>query len=116
MSVPTRIPAQIYNSFLLESTLHRNRNWFWMRAENVDKDSTLLYEEAPFVLLVDEVRLARVRAYTAGYERDLPFSRGLFRTGLGGQVTLYHAPPLLAPFYNSDPFGAQIFLRVRLGK
>jgi hypothetical protein len=116
VSVPTRIPAQIYNSFLLESTLHRNRNWFWMRAESADKDSTLLYEEAPFVLLVDEVRLARVQAYTAGYERDLPFSRGPFRTGVGGQVTLYQAPPLLAPFYNSDPFGAQIFLRVRLGK
>jgi len=116
VSIPTRIAPQIYNSFLLESTLHRNRNWFWIRAENTDKDSTLLFEEAPFVLLIDEVRLARVQAYTAGYERDLPLNRGPFRTGIGGQVTLFHAPPLLSPIYNTNPFGAQVFLRVRLGR
>jgi hypothetical protein len=114
--VPTRVPSQIYNSFLLESTLHRGRNWFWMRAENTDKDSTLLYEEDPFVLLIDEARLARVQAYTAGYERDLPITRGPFRSGLGGQATLFHAPPLLAPIYKSNPFGVQLFLRVRLGR
>jgi hypothetical protein len=116
VSIPTRIAPQIYNSFLLESTLHRNRNWFWIRAENTDKDSTLLFEEAPFVLLIDEIRLARVQAYTAGYERDLPLNRGPFRTGVGGQLTLFHAPPLLSPIYNTNPFGAQLFLRVRLGR
>jgi len=116
VSVPTRIAPQIYNSFLLESTLRRNRNWFWMRAENTDRDSTLLFEEAPFVLLADEVRLARVQAYTAGYERELPVNRGPLRFGLGGQFTLFHAPPLLAPIYNANPFGAQVFLRARLGR
>src|SRR5262249_1426127 len=40
VSVPTRIPGQIYNSFLAESTLHWKRNWFWGRAESADKDST----------------------------------------------------------------------------
>jgi hypothetical protein len=69
VSVPTRIPAQIYNSYLLESTLRKGRNWFWMRAESTDKDSTLLFEESPLLLLVDEVRLARVQAYTAGRRR-----------------------------------------------
>ena len=59
VSVPTRIPEQIYNSFLIESTmLFRNRNWVWMRAEAADKDSLLLYQEAPFVLLVDSHRYA----------------------------------------------------------
>lgn len=85
VSIPTRVAGQIYNSFLLESTLHAGRNWFWARAENADKDSTLLYDESPFVLLVDELRLARVQAYTAGYERDLRF-----HTGIGAQFTLFH--------------------------
>ena len=59
MSVPTRIPEQIYNSFLLESTvLFRNRNWVWFRGEATDKDSLLIYPEDPFVLLVDERRYA----------------------------------------------------------
>jgi len=87
-----------------------------MRAEDTDKDSTLLYEEAPFVLLADEVRLARVQAYTAGYERELPVNRGPMRLGLGGQITLFHAPPLLAPIYNSNPLGVQLFLRARLAR
>src|SRR5262249_49157184 len=71
-SVPPRVPNQVYNSWLIESTVRFSRNWIWGRIENVDKDSTLLYEEAPFVLLVDEQRFARVQAYTAGYERELP--------------------------------------------
>jgi hypothetical protein len=79
-----------------------------MRAENADKDSTLFYEESPFVLLIDEQRLARVQAYTAGYERDLRF-----HTGAGAQLTLFHAPPLLAPIYNANPFGVQLFVRFR---
>ena len=81
VSVPTRIPGQIYNSFLAESTLRLNRNWIWGRAESADKDSTLLFEEAPLVLLVDEQRLARVQAYTSGYEREFPFHTGLERPG-----------------------------------
>jgi hypothetical protein len=114
--VPTRIPPQIYNSFLLESTLRRNRNWFWIRWRIPTKDSTLLFEEQPFVLFADEVRLARVQAYTAGYERELPVARGPFRFGIGGQVTLFHAPPLLAPIYNANPIGVQLFLRARLAR
>jgi hypothetical protein len=46
------------------------------------------------VLLADEVRLARVQAYTPGYERELPVTRAPFRIGLGGQATLFHAPPM----------------------
>ena len=114
VSVPTRIPGQIYNSFLAETTLRWKRNWIWGRAESADKDSTLLFEEAPFVLLVDENRLARVQAYTAGYEREVPSGLRRVSTGLGGQFTLYHAPPLLAPIYGANPLGLQLFFRLRL--
>jgi hypothetical protein len=115
VSVPTRIPGQIYNSFLAETTLRAGRNWLWGRAESADKDSTLLYQETPFVLLVDEQRLARVQAYTAGYERELPSAVRVLSTGIGGQFTVFHAPPALAPIYGANPFGVQLFVRVRLG-
>ncbi|MCU1238052.1 MAG: hypothetical protein JWP63_6019 [Candidatus Solibacter sp.] len=108
VSVPTRVPNQVYNSYLLESTLHAGRNWFWGRAENADKDSTLFYEESPFVLLIDERRLGRVQAYTAGYERDLTRY-----AGVGGQFTLNHVPPMLAPIYDANPLGVQLFFRLR---
>lgn len=114
VSVPTRIPRQIYNSYLAESTLKLGRNWFWARAESADRDSTFLYEEAPFVLLVDEQRLGRVQAYTAGYERELPWQIPHLNTGIGGQATFYHAPPLLETIYGAHPIGVQLFFRVRL--
>ncbi len=115
VSVPTRIPGQIYNSFLAETTLHVKRNWVWGRAESADKDSTILFEEAPFVLLVDEQRLARVQAYTSGYEREMPWSVSHLSTGIGGQFTVYHAPPVPQPIYGVRPLGLQLFIRVRLG-
>jgi hypothetical protein len=110
VSVPTRIPRQIYNSFLAESTLRLKRNWIWGRAESADRDSTFLFEEAPFVLLIDEQRLARVQAFTAGYERQL-----MWGFGLGAQATQYRVPPLLEPIYSGYPRGVQVFLHWRLG-
>ena len=109
--VPTRIPGQIYNSFVAESTLRfRMRNWIWARAESADKDSLLLFEEAPLLLLVDEQRFTRVQAYTAGYERE--FWTGV---GVGAQVTAFVSPPNLAPIYGERPVGVQLFVRFRLG-
>jgi hypothetical protein len=64
---------------------------------------------------VDEQRLARVQAYTAGYERELPTAVRVLSTGIGGQFTVFHAPPALAPIYGANPFGVQLFVRVRLG-
>jgi hypothetical protein len=115
VSVPTRIPEYIYNSYLAESTLRfKDRNWIWGRVENVDKDSTLLYEEAPFVLLVDEIRFTRVQAYTAGYERELPKFASWVSAGLGSQFTYFGTPNNLRPIYGDHPFGIQTFLRFRL--
>src|SRR5262249_31644121 len=92
VTVPTRIPGQIYNSYLAESTLRRGRNWIWGRAESVDKNSLLLFEETPLLLLVDEQRFTRVQAYTAGYERELPVPVDWMKLGAGGQVTAFIAP------------------------
>jgi hypothetical protein len=117
VTVPTRIPQQIYNSFLAESTvLFQNKNWIWGRAELADKDSLLLYEEDPFVLLVNEDRYARVQAYTVGYERELPRALSWLKQGVGGQVTAFVAPPSLAPVYGSHPWGVQLFFRLRISR
>ena len=117
VSVPTRVPPYTYNSFLIESTLRfKDRNWIWGRAESVDRDSLLLFEQSPLTLLVDEQRYSRVQAYTGGYERELPRRIAWLSAGLGGQVTLFHAPPNLAPLYNANPVGVQLFLRLRLTK
>lgn len=117
VSVPTRIPEQIYNSFLIESTiLFRNKNWVWFRGEATDKDSLLLYPEDPFVLLVDERRYARVHAYTTGYERELPRIASWLSQGIGGQITSFVSPPVLEPVYGAHPWGIQLFVRVRLTK
>lgn len=117
VTVPTRIPRQIYSSYLAESTVRwKTRNWTWGRIESVDKDSTLLYEESPLVLLVDERRFARIQAYTAGYERELPTPVHWLSPAIGGQFTLYHAPPQLASVYGKSPVGVQLFLRFRVGQ
>jgi hypothetical protein len=112
---PTRIPRQVYNSYLAESTVRfRRRNWVWGRVENVDRDSYLLYEEEPFVALVEEQRYARVYAITAGYERELPVPSSWVNAGMGGQIMLYGVPESLRPIYGSRPVGVQFFLRFRL--
>jgi hypothetical protein len=116
VSVPTRIPGQIYNSFLAETTVRfKSRNWVWGRAENTDKDTLLLFEEAPFLLLVDERRFARVQLFTAGYSRELPPLTGWLSPSLGGQFTWFHAPPQLAPVFGENSYGVQVMLRLRLG-
>jgi len=112
--VPTRVPGHIYNSYLAESTVRLGKNWFWGRAENTDRDSYLLYEEAPFVRLTEEQRYTRVQVYTAGYERELPSPASWLSAGLGGQVIFYGVPANLRPIYGEHPVGAQFFLRFRL--
>src|ERR1051325_11211030 len=112
VSVPTRIQPYTYNSYLLESTLlfHR-KHWLWGRVENTDRDSLLLFEQTPLLLLIDERRYARVQAYTGGYEYELPHAASWLATGIGGQLTLFHAPPVLAPVFSANPVGVQLFLR-----
>lgn len=114
--VPTRIPGQIYNSFLAESTLlWRGKHWIWGRAENVDRDTLLLYEEDPFLVLAEERRYTRIQAYTAGYARELKRAVPWLSTSLGGQFTTYAPSQRLSPIYGEHPWSVQIFLRLRVG-
>ena len=117
VTAPTRIPAEVYNSYLLESTvLFKDRNWVWGRVESADRDSLLLFEMAPFTLYAAETHFTRVQAFTGGYERELPRLAAWATLGLGGQITLYNASKPLAPIYGAHPVGAQLFLRLRIGQ
>ena len=43
VTVPTRVPREIYSSFLVESTVRwKNRNWSWVRAELADEGVDVL--------------------------------------------------------------------------
>ncbi len=109
------VQQQIFNSYLAESTLFfKSKHWIWGRVESEDKDSSLLFEESPLVLLIDDVRFTRVQAYTVGYERELPRFANWLSTGLGSQFTYYGTPDNLRPIYGDHPLGVQVFLRFRL--
>ena len=117
VTVPTRIPPEVYNSYLLESTLlFKDRNWIWGRIESTDRDSLLLFEMAPFTLYASETHFTRVQAFTGGYERELPRLAAWATLGMGGQMTVYNSSKLLAPIYDAHPIGAQLFLRLRIGQ
>ena len=105
--------GEVLNSYLAESTLQfLGRNHVWGRVENVDRTNDLLLDEKPAPAGFEERFLARVRAYTMGYDRDFDLIPSL-RTALGGQITLYGIPGSLVPIYGSNPVGIALFLRVR---
>jgi hypothetical protein len=60
----------------------------------------------------EETFLARVQAYTAGYDREFTLLPRL-ATALGGEVTFYGKPALLTPLYGAHPLGVVVLLRVR---
>jgi hypothetical protein len=106
--------AWIFNSYTAESTANfKERNWGWTRIENVDRDRTLLTGETPAALHVEEGPIARIQAYTFGYERDLPFGPSSINIGLGAQVTAFGIPPLLKSIYGDRPAAISFFLHVR---
>lgn len=106
---------QVFNAYLMESTLRfSDRNYVWGRFENVDRTSELLLAGAPKPPGDLERFLARVQAYTIGYDREFPFLPRL-STALGGQVTFYRKPESLTPVYGQHPLGVVLFLRVRPG-
>jgi hypothetical protein len=105
--------GEIFNSYLAESTLQfAEDNHVWGRLENVDRSSELLLGKQPEPPGFDEHFLARIQAYTIGYDHDFPLIPGL-STALGGQVTFYGKPDSLTPIYGRHPRGAILFLRVR---
>jgi hypothetical protein len=106
---------EIYNGYLLESTLQfRRRNWVWGRVENVDRTNELLLDGNPEPPGFVERFLARVQAYTLGYDRDLHVIPHL-RVAPGGQITWYGVPDSLRLLYGAHPMGVALFLRLRPG-
>ncbi|MGB8131966.1 MAG: hypothetical protein WCG81_19430, partial [Candidatus Angelobacter sp.] len=105
--------GQIANGYLAESTLQfAQHNHVWTRIENVDRTSELLLGKHAEPPGFDERFLARIQAYTAGYDRDFPLVPGL-STALGAQVTFYGKPDFLTPIYGQHSVGVILFMRVR---
>ena len=104
---------EVFNGYLAESTLRfLTRNYVWGRVENVDRTNQLLIGENPVPPAFEERFLARVKAYTVGYDHDFDLIPHL-ATALGGQATFYAAPSSLSSIYGSHPRGVILFLRVR---
>ncbi len=102
-----------FNSYLAESTLRFAANErVWSRIENLDRTSELLLGQQPEPPGFAEHFLARIQAYTLGYDHDFHFIPGI-ATALGGQVTLYGKPDFLTPIYGRHPAGAILFVRIR---
>jgi hypothetical protein len=105
--------GQIANGYLAESTLQfAEDNHMWTRIESADRSSELLLGKQAEPPGFNEQFLARIQAYTAGYDRDFPMIPGL-STALGAQVTFYGKPDFLTPIYGQHPLGVILFLRVR---
>jgi len=105
--------GEVFNGYLAESTLRfAEHNRVWGRIENVDRTTELLLGRQPEPPGFEENFLARIQAYTIGYDHDFPLFPGL-STALGGQMTFYGKPDFLTPLYGRHPAGAILFIRVR---
>jgi hypothetical protein len=104
---------QIFNGYLAESTLRfLDRNYVWGRVENLDRTNELALGERIEPPGFEEQFLARVQAYTLGYDREFKTIPHL-STAIGGQVTLYSKPDFLTSIYGDRPVGVVAFLRIR---
>ncbi len=105
--------GEIYNGYLAESTLRfLNHNYAWTRIENVDRSNELLLGGNPLPPGFEEHFLARVQAYTLGYDREFDVIPHV-SSALGGQFTIYGKPASLDSVYGSHPMGVLLFLRLR---
>jgi hypothetical protein len=91
------------NAYVAESVMQfGGGNYVTARGEIVDKDE----------LEIPGVALARIKALTAGYTRDVLTAHSL-SGAIGANVTVYSFPHALEPFYGSNPHSLYVFLRVR---
>jgi len=111
-ATPAHETNNTFDSFLVESTWKARSNWMWARFESVDKSRQLLTLDS------NDDPLGAVRAYSVGYERELPrswFQSARWLTaGIGTQLTVYQPPSELRRVYGDTPRGGQVFLRFRL--
>jgi len=104
---------EVFNGYLGESTLRfLTSNYIWGRVENVDRTNQLLLGEKPSPPGFQEHFLARVQAYTLGYDHEFDRIPHL-GIAFGGQATFYGAPASLRTTYGSHPMGVVLFARVR---
>jgi len=103
----------VFNSYLLESTLHfRVRDYAWTRIENAQRSNELILGENPLPPGFQEKPVGAVQSYTFGYDRDIGLVPHL-ASAVGAQFTTYGVPDRLQPIYGSHPLGVAIFLRLR---
>jgi hypothetical protein len=103
----------IFDSYLFESTMRfKTRNYAWTRIESVERSNELLLGENPLPPGFEETPIARVDAYTFGYDRDVDLIPNL-ASAVGVQVTTYGVPEILRPIYSPHPFGVAVFVRLR---
>lgn len=104
---------EIFNGYLLESTLRfATRNYVWTRLENTDRSNELLLGENSPPPGFREHFLARIQAYSLGYDHDFDVVPHV-ATALGAQVNWYGIPDKLKSIYGDHPVGAIVFVRVR---
>lgn len=103
------------NSYLLESVYPFAKNNFVTgRIELVDKDELFANEHNLELKVAQSVGSTfRIQAYTGGYTRDIGAFRNV-EAGIGANVTAYAIPAAIKPYYGDHPFGANIYLRLRL--
>lgn len=105
--------GEVFNGYLAESTLKFARsNYAWTRVENVDRTNLLELGESPLPPGFEEHFLARVQAYTLGYDHEWNFVPRI-SSAFGGQVTLYGKPAFLDTTYGDHPAGFLVFVRLR---
>jgi hypothetical protein len=94
------------NSYLLE-TLYpvTTKDFLTARMELVDKNELFANDHDTF----------RIQAYTVGYTRDVVLFPDV-ETGIGANITTYATPSALDTDYGRHPWGASMFLRIRLKK
>ncbi|HYL92576.1 MAG TPA: hypothetical protein VEW69_05405, partial [Alphaproteobacteria bacterium] len=101
------------NGYLAESTLElAHANAIWGRIENADRTNELLLGKAAQQPGFAERALARIQAYTVGYDHDFKLLAHV-ATAVGGQVTAYGKPDFLTLLYGQHPVGVVLFLRLR---
>ena len=102
-----------FNSYLFESMARfRTRNYAWTRIENVERSNELLLGAQPLPPSFEEKPIARVQAYTFGYDHDIDLFPH-WASAIGAQFTAFGVGNTLKPVYGSHPVGGAIFVRLR---
>jgi hypothetical protein len=92
------------NAWLLETVFPATaKDFLTGRFEVADKDE----------LFPDQPPAFRIKAITGGYTRDVSVRSNL-ETGVGANVIRYAIPAAIQPAYGGNPWGLNVYFRVRL--